>query len=385
MIPNKFVVSTKKAIVTGLMYNIKSSNGLSLCLQENENNYELVLDKLNLTITSQNFQWALIETDVFLFNNPTYTISTISRDSTLVYLVLTNQNQVKVMSLEQIYFNKNVGFRWSLEMSQFNNQNMFNIVNKRYNMPIMISKNKVQSSLNGKTESDWDWSFEPFWYPNVELSSFTFPDDLEKRLSNKKQVDFLDTHVVYIDNNSIGSSISRTYSKVITNHFAIELNENIGITTTLSGGASLPFVASVDLSFSASLDLGAKQVWSDSTTYFLSTTMNLVSNANGTYEMNGWVEIIDNLNLPYTCEATINVKGFRINKEGKLVSNKAKLLDVDAIISYFVKEELDVKKISKTNVNEKYVTMNITGTLSGTYGIGTQSSFLEVLEVKKNE
>ena len=58
----------------------------------------------------------------------------------------------------------------------------------------------------------------------------------------------------------------------------------------------------------------------------------LLPNQPGRYEMAGWVDVADNLQLRYTAIGEVTVLGPRMNTQGGIVENQP--MPADAIVSY---------------------------------------------------
>lgn len=56
------------------------------------------------------------------------------------------------------------------------------------------------------------------------LTDFEYDPNIDEILRGYKQVEFMDEHVVNVDEGTVGSTISRVFRKIVTDSFSWGLN-----------------------------------------------------------------------------------------------------------------------------------------------------------------
>ena len=68
------------------------------------------------------------------------------------------------------------------------------------------------------------WKFVPSYKLKVVLTDFDYGQKIEEILNSHKQSEFMDSHTVDVDEATVGSKISRTFRKSVTDSYTWGLN-----------------------------------------------------------------------------------------------------------------------------------------------------------------
>lgn len=320
-----------------------------------------------LSNETEKFAWFLIETP------ENYTISTVAAK----YNILSLNHDITVKAINVSNELESNDALWNIKESVVKNRFIIHSASSIYDGgDIALSGNNVIKDIYKKTKvdaSDYEWSFTPSYIPNIELSGFRYLTDPQKVIESKKKIEFLDTHYVIVDKKLVGSKVSRIYEKSITDTFTYGFDEKIGLGISVSGSIDTPLAKS-KLEVSVRGSFGSSQEWTKTTEKKYSSILEIVPTHNGTFQMQGWVDFVKDINLPFSSLAKLTLRGTRINVNGYLEYDR--LLDVDAIMSYLKNSDdfISLKIIDK-NYKEGYVTLNITGNVKASFGVGTRTSF----------
>ena len=120
------------------------------------------------------------------------------------------------------------------------------------------------------------WTFQPIDYTLfVRLTDFVFPDS-QSILDKNARFSFIEHIVLDIDESSVGTSISQTFTKTLTDTFSFGFNQKLTISVAAETRAYIPFLGGGSVTITATGELGANQSWSSSEQNTVSTTITLV-------------------------------------------------------------------------------------------------------------
>lgn len=77
------------------------------------------------------------------------------------------------------------------------------------------------------------WEFVPSFKLKVVLTDFEYDQNIEEILNAHKRVEFIDEHIIEVDESTVGSKISRTFTKNITDSFSWGLSQTLGVSVAL--------------------------------------------------------------------------------------------------------------------------------------------------------
>ena len=124
---------------------------------------------------------------------------------------------------------------------------------------------------------------------SLKLRDFTYPNNIQDILKSNARLSYIDKNIIKIDKDSIGSSVTRTFTKTITNTFSWSLNQKFGISVAVSCNAGIPILGGGSVTVTASAQIGSTQEWSKSEQVTVSTSGTQVPQTPGTYSFSGMI------------------------------------------------------------------------------------------------
>ena len=226
--------------------------------------------------------------------------------------------------------------------------------------------NVVRPSQKSNTQ-DQQWNFIPSSYKiKAVMSDFEYLTNVEDVLNRNKKSDFIGEYTISVGKDTVGSNISRTFQKTISDSFSWGLNEKISSQTSLEINAGIPSIGGAKTTVSMAAEFGSTQDWSSGKDVTFSATDVLIPEVPGLYKMSGWVETAENVELPFKSRIVLTATGDKLSKDGTI--KKDATLGKEAI-EYLLKFE-DFKGTIITR-NDYSIVASIEGTMRGSYGMST--------------
>ena len=230
------------------------------------------------------------------------------------------------------------------------------------------------SKKNPNEHEELEWSFIPVNYKlKLELSDFRY-DNAEQLLLQSKRLDLIDSHTLIVDESTVGSSIQRTFSKSLTESFSWGLNEKLTVGAEFKIKATIPLLGAAETTIKTSLEVGSSQQWTETTQRTVAVSATMVARVTGSYKMEGFVYVADNVKLNFTAKLSATANGTRVSTRGEYVATDTPL-DAVAVESILKTTGYKSPIISS---NGSSVVMSISGTLNGTYGLNTTTNIVKV-------
>ncbi|MBP9715533.1 MAG: hypothetical protein KBD52_03545 [Candidatus Pacebacteria bacterium] len=211
------------------------------------------------------------------------------------------------------------------------------------------------------------WNFIPTSYKlKAVMSDFEYLTNVEDVLNRNKKSDFIGEYQISVGKDTVGSNISRTFQKTISDSFSWGLNQNISSETSLEINAGIPLIGGAKTTVSMSASFGSNQDWSSGKDVTFSATDVLIPEVPGLYKMSGWVETAENVELPFKSRIVLTATGDKLSKDGTI--KKDATLGKEAI-EYLLKfEDFNGTIITR---NAYSIVASIEGTMRGSYGMST--------------
>lgn len=211
------------------------------------------------------------------------------------------------------------------------------------------------------------WRFVPTGFStNLEISNFEYESNARDLILQKQKMELVDEQRIQIDNNTIGSSVSRTFTKSVTNTFSWGLNEKIGFSSTVSLKFGLMVEAS--LSYTLNVEFSANQQWTSSKTNEISSSATLIPNCAGNFSAIGWVNLAENVVLPFKAKATVTARGYRVKSDGSFDENA----QYNNLSLFKVLDFSNLQNLLSTTYD---VYFKVSGTLKGSFGLTASTTF----------
>ena len=219
-----------------------------------------------------------------------------------------------------------------------------------------------------------EWSFVPVNYKlYLQLTDFRY-DNPEKYLEISKTPNLIDSHTLTVDESVLGSGVQRMFRKTLTESFAWGFNESITIGTEFKIKAGIPLLAESQFSVSASFTVGSTQDWTKTSEHSIELSASMVPRETGTFKMEGFVYVVNDVQLKFTANLVATAKGTRVSTSGgNLVMDTP--LDAAAVESILKFLGYTSPIISSKGSS---VVMSTSGTLTGTYGVKTTTNIVKV-------
>lgn len=131
--------------------------------------------------------------------------------------------------------------------------------------------------------------------------------------------------------------------------------------------ASIPFVGSAKNTLEIKAEWGINKSTGDSNSHQIEVSVSCKPSKAGKYRLSGWVDIIDNIEFPFTAKATFTAKGLGF-KDGKL----EKTHDLSSIyIENIMRASKDYNSLDVISRTDTSLTVEVKGIMVGTYGLKT--------------
>ena len=219
-----------------------------------------------------------------------------------------------------------------------------------------------------------EWSFIPVNYKlYLKLTDFCY-DNPEKYLEISKTPNLIDRHTLTVDESVLGSSVQRIFRKTLTESFAWGLNESITVGTEFTIKAGIPLLAEGQFTVTTSFKVGSTQDWTKTSEHSIELSASMVPRETGTFKMEGFVYVVNDVQLKFTANLVATAKGTRVSTSGgNLVMDTP--LDAAAVESI-----LKILGYTSPIISSKgsSVVMSTSGTLTGTYGVKTTTNIVKV-------
>ena len=211
------------------------------------------------------------------------------------------------------------------------------------------------------------WSLIPSSYKlKAVMSDFEYLTNVEDVLNRNKKSDFIGEYQISVGKDTVGSNISRTFEKTISDSFSWGLNEKISSETSLEINAGIPLIGGAKTTVSMAAEFGSTQDWSSGKDVTFSATDVLIPEVPGLYKMSGWVETAENVELPFKSRIVLTATGDKLSKDGTIKKDVAL---GKAAIEYLLKfEDFNGTIITR---NAYSIVASIEGTMRGSYGMST--------------
>lgn len=199
---------------------------------------------------------------------------------------------------------------------------------------------------------------------------------IEYVLKKSQKVDLVDQHEVEVCEYTVGSSIFKTFQKDITETFTWGLNEKLGSVVTLKCDAKIPTICGIEQTITGSFELGANQQWTRTKSSTISFTSTLIPKVAGIYKMLGWVDIVEDVKLPFTAKVFVTATNL-LPEDGSVVKNAS--ISAVEIKKLLEKSWPDIEaKVMGSKDNDTCLILSVSGTMTGTYGLQTYTTFKKI-------
>ena len=139
----------------------------------------------------------------------------------------------------------------------------------------------------------------------ANLTDFHFNANIDDVFSRQGKVDYIGKDTFIVDKDTVGSTITRSFSKEIQKSFSWGLGQSLGGSIKANYSVGIPLLGGAKGEISGQAQLTATQTWTTSKKYTIQVMDILNPKREGVYEMSALVYMLDNVTIPFTAYAKL--------------------------------------------------------------------------------
>ena len=137
------------------------------------------------------------------------------------------------------------------------------------------------------------------------LTDFHFNANIDDVFTSQGKVDYIGKDTFVVDKDTVGSTVTRSFSKEIQKSFSWCLGKSLGGSIKANYSVGIPLLGGVKGEVSGNTSLTATQTWTTSEKHTIQVMDILNPKREGVYEMSAIVYMLDNVTIPFTAYAKL--------------------------------------------------------------------------------